>query len=568
MRKTKLLGILLTPIVTILIFIILMIKLGVLIIERSIDVTNLSVTAGVPYQLYCDETDIHWQSSNPNVTVNEGGQVLAVEDKYFPDGNAQITAISKKNNAVSCSYNVTIVPWTTNGSKISDVDATPMFEIFGLKIHYPDTRLSTQFILPSMVVHASIEGVVYFSKNKNLYKTSDNFKSQTLVARLPFRPGKQRMLVTPLGYFLRGEKCVYYSSDMEIWECSLTTNHPAWLLDNMDFWHDRQENKVYVYTSEYSVIPGATHLLYRGTVDPTKKPTWETVFTLKPETDLQNDSGNLLRAARHFHLVKVDPYTGDVWFGTGDMDNQAIIKRSTDNGNTFNLVGTGSQEYRTLGFWFTKNYIYWNMDKTYPDQMIFRIKRSDLNENKSITPILNAGVTKIGVDYLVYSENLNDYFPVPRGEKYTETKERELSDHNQVIAVTDPYYNRKEMIANLTNGSHWSVFDVKTSNGETVTLLSSTSEGFRRYKTRDNLGRVFGIHEDAEGIVTVAELLSIPAYDGKNEKARLEAIVQAEDGTIYFQSFHSIYGGSIIRGRLDWQMPIEIDELELNLEIN
>lgn len=564
MKKPSILIFLSISIVIIFAFTISMIKYGILIIDRPVQSTNLSITAGVPHQLFCDEPDVVWHSDNPSVTVNDDGQVFTNEDRYFPDGSAQIIGISPKNNSAACTYNVTVVPWTTNVSKIRNIEAKPMLDLFGIKIYYPDTRMSTQFILPSMVVHGSADGSLYFSKNKNLYKTTDNFKSQTLVTRLPFRPGKQRMLITPLGYFLRGEKCVFYSTDLISWECSLETNHPAWLLDNMDYWHDTKENKVYVYTSEYSVIPGAAHMLFRAIVDSSKKPTWETIFTLKSELDLQNDSGNLLHAARHIHLVKVDPYTGDVWFGTGDMDNQAIIKRSTDYGSTFQLVGTGSQEYRTLGFWFTENFIYWNMDTTHPEQMIFRIRRSDLTENESLTPILNTGRTKIGVDYIVYSENQNEYFAVSRGQKYTETIERELSEVNQVIAITDPNHDRKEMVANLTNGSHWSVFDVKTNNGETVTLLTSTSEGFHTNKKRDNLGRVFGIYETPDGEVTVSELMSIPAFDGKAERARLEAIAQAEDGTIYFQSFHSIYGGSVVSGALDWVMPTKTKDIELD----
>lgn len=139
-----------------------------------------------------------------------------------------------------------------------------------------------------------------------------------------------------------------------------------------------------------------------------------------------------------------------------------------------------------MGFWFTENYIYWNMDKTFPYQMIFRAKRNHLYEQRSLTPILKSGKTNPGVDYIVFSVNLNNYFLVKQGDKFTEYFDRLLSEGNQVLAVNDPEYDKKELVLNLTNGSYWSVFEAKTLNGETVTLLNTISEGFHRYKTRDN----------------------------------------------------------------------------------
>jgi hypothetical protein len=309
-------------------------------------------------------------------------------------------------------------------------------------------------------------------------------------------------------------------------------------------------------------------MLYKGVIDASKKPTWETAFTVHSETSLRQNSRLISQAARHIHLVKVDPYTGHVWFGTGDEDNQAMIRRSTDHGKSFQLIGTGSQEYRTLGIWFTENYIYWNMDKTFPEQMVFRVERKHLNERGFLTPILKTGKTKPGVDYIVFSENLKNYFPVKQGEKFRENSERPLSEENQVIAVNDAEYDKKELVANLTNGSHWSAFEVKTINGETVTLLTTTSEGFHRYKTRDNLGRVFGLKETKSGSVIVTELLTVAPYDPKKEKARLEAIAQADDGTIYFQSFHSDFGGSVVSGSLLWngREPVESPKEELELD--
>jgi len=553
---------------TILVLMFFLLKFGILIPMSQQKNTHISLTVGVPLQLHCDQENVSWYSDNPFISVNELGVAMAKEDKMYPGGQGTIQALTKDSNTPICTYAITVVPWAANESKIEILGPNSMIKIFGYELLYPNIRLSTQYILPSIVVHGNIEGWIYYSINRKLYKTKDNFQNRELVSHLPFRPGKQRVVSTPFGYFLRGKKGVYYSEDFKSWDLSLKTNHPAWLLDNMDYWYDVDQNKAFIYVSEYSVIAGETHLLYKGTIDSSRKPIWETAFTVVSELDLEKDSRNYLKAARHIHLVKVDPFTGDVWFGTGDLDNQAMICRSSDHGKTFQLVGTGSQEYRTLGFWFTENYVYWNMDKTFPDQLVFRIKRSDLKENGMITPILKSGKTKIGVDYFVYSANSTNYFPAKQGQKFTEYMERAISEENQVLAVNDPGYDKKELVANLTNGSHWSVFDVKTDTGETVTLLTTTAEGFHRYKTRDVLGRVFGIHENKSGSVTVTELLNVAPYDSKSEMARLEAIAQADDGTIYFQSFNSIFGGSVVAGSLKWNNPESLEFTELDLEFN
>lgn len=553
--------------VLLLLLVMFLIKFGIIVPLEIQKNPHISLTVGVPFQLTCEQDNVFWQSDNPLISIGESGLVTATEDKQFPDGQGIIHAFSKDSKSPLCSYTFTVVPWSANESKIEISETNSMIEIFGYKIQYPDIRLSTQFFLPSMVVHGNIDGWIYYSKNRKLFKTKTNFHNGKKVSNLPFSPGKQRLIATPFGYFMRGKKGVFFSEDLISWELSLKTNHPSWLLDNMDYWYDMENQKVYIFVSEYSVNEDEQHLLYKGVIDASKRPDWETAFTVFSETSLGRDSKLISQAARHIHLVKVDPYSGDVWFATGDKDSQAMIRRSTDHGRTFQLVGIGSQEYRTLGIWFTEKYIYWNTDKTFPDQMIFRVKRNHLYGQGSLTPILKSGSTKSGVDYIVFSENLNNYFPVKQGEKFTEYHERSLSEENQVLAVNDTEYDKKEIVANLSNGSHWSVFEAKSSSGETVTLLSTTNEGFHRNKTRDNFGRVFGIKENVTGSVTVTELLTVPPFNPNTERTRLEAIVQADDGTIYFQSFHSLFGGSVVAGSLDWNSSekIETDEHGLNL---
>lgn len=68
---------------------------------------------------------------------------------------------------------------------------------------------------------------------------------------------------------------------------------------------------------------------------------------------------------RHLHFVKWDPYEECLWLGTGDygkdnMENR--LYRSDDNGGTWTLIGSGSQDWRAIGVCFTPDYLVWGTD--------------------------------------------------------------------------------------------------------------------------------------------------------------------------------------------------------------
>ena len=65
---------------------------------------------------------------------------------------------------------------------------------------------------------------------------------------------------------------------------------------------------------------------------------------------------------RHVHAVITDPYTNHLWVCTGDTDSQSKILCSTDRGESFDVVGTGSQRWRTCQLLFTETGVYWGAD--------------------------------------------------------------------------------------------------------------------------------------------------------------------------------------------------------------
>ena len=75
------------------------------------------------------------------------------------------------------------------------------------------------------------------------------------------------------------------------------------------------------------------------------------------------------KTVRHIHFIKYDPYEKCLWLGTGDADIECYLMRSFDNGDTWETVGTGSQDWRAIGVCFTKDALIWGTDAgSVPDQ--------------------------------------------------------------------------------------------------------------------------------------------------------------------------------------------------------
>lgn len=119
-----------------------------------------------------------------------------------------------------------------------------------------------------------------------------------------------------------------------------------------------------IFFGEYTLNPERDHdtKLYRS-VDGGSS--FDCVLTLKKEE------------VRHIHFIKYDPYEDCIWLGTGDRDEECKLMRSFDNGDTWETVGEGSQNWRAIGVCCTKKYLIWGTDAgSVPDQnRIIRMNR-------------------------------------------------------------------------------------------------------------------------------------------------------------------------------------------------
>ena len=117
-----------------------------------------------------------------------------------------------------------------------------------------------------------------------------------------------------------------------------------------------------VFFAEYLLNPKRDHAirLWRSTDDGMS---WHVVKEFAP--------GEI----RHLHFVKWDRYESCLWLGTGDYGEGGCenrLYRSSDNGESWTLVGQGSQDWRAIGVCFTEDALLWGTDAgSCPDTVHF-----------------------------------------------------------------------------------------------------------------------------------------------------------------------------------------------------
>ena len=108
----------------------------------------------------------------------------------------------------------------------------------------------------------------------------------------------------------------------------------------------------YIFFGEYSLNPNREMeiRLYRST---DKGASFQIIKTFEP--------GEI----RHIHFIEWDKYSNCIWLGTGDYgenNSECRLYQSFDYGESFNLVGSGSQLWRSIAVCPLRDYVYWGTD--------------------------------------------------------------------------------------------------------------------------------------------------------------------------------------------------------------
>lgn len=123
------------------------------------------------------------------------------------------------------------------------------------------------------------------------------------------------------------------------------------------------EHEGQLYVGEYPLDDDATPKVLRSDDG---GHTWDPVLAL-PEV-------------RHVHAIEPDPYSGDVWMTTGDVDEECRIGRLWDG--EFDVVGSGGQHWRAVEPIFAPEGVLWGVDSVYTESNpIFLLRREDIERS-------------------------------------------------------------------------------------------------------------------------------------------------------------------------------------------
>lgn len=218
------------------------------------------------------------------------------------------------------------------------------------------------------------------------------------------------LLKTTTGFSMSNNYVCAFWNDGTTWhqkENPLSLGSKIWLGNNnsIDVCSSADWSERAVIFGEYgTTTDGTTYALWKSTNNGTS---WKKVLELGGDSGGKTLSGEI----RHWHTVQADPYTKHWWATSGDGNSQCRIYRSTDKGNTWELLFSGSQRERTCCFVFDKDCIYYGMDSTNNwDENSIKIVKIDRSKLETDRENCREDVAAVDSAFAVYGLS-RTYYP-------------------------------------------------------------------------------------------------------------------------------------------------------------
>lgn len=81
------------------------------------------------------------------------------------------------------------------------------------------------------------------------------------------------------------------------------------------------------------------------------------------------------KTIRHVHSCYYDKFENKVWVFTGDFDGECKVLVSDLDFNNVSILGDGTQTWRAVSAFFTKEYVYWIMDSPIKTSRLVKFNR-------------------------------------------------------------------------------------------------------------------------------------------------------------------------------------------------
>lgn len=118
----------------------------------------------------------------------------------------------------------------------------------------------------------------------------------------------------------------------------------------------------FVYFGEYANNAKREAVPIYRSIDRGK--TWHEIYKFK--------AGDI----KHIHAIQWDNYEKKLWVCTGDQNGECKVLISNLEFNKIEVLGDGSQKWRTCNFFFERKFVIWGMDSPLEDCFMLKLDRN------------------------------------------------------------------------------------------------------------------------------------------------------------------------------------------------
>lgn len=232
------------------------------------------------------------------------------------------------------------------------------------------------------VILATFNDTTYFIENNQLFFAVKNMQNRQFCSSFLLTDKMYCQLIRGFGVtVIRISGNIFISKDLRKWV--QIYEGPRGIKESMVLIKDDSGDVNLLFSQYTAGTDRARHYILQYNFTTYSTSIAKIFYTFK---EFQEEG--LTPCARHIHTFVQDPYSGYLFVTTGDNDTESSVYFSKDKGKSFELLGSGNQQWRVLSFIFTPEYIFWNTDS--PDvQYLTRLRRSDLT-----SPVVESNLTR------------------------------------------------------------------------------------------------------------------------------------------------------------------------------